>query len=64
MVAENFDRLLDQKEVAAWLGCSCAWLEQQRFRKTGLPVVRIGRNCRYKSSDVRRFIDQNTCAGI
>lgn len=63
-MAEQFDRLLDQKVVATWLGCSCAWLEQQRFRKTGIPVVRIGRACRYKTSDVQRYIDQHTGAGI
>ncbi len=64
-MAEQIDRLLNQKEVAAWLGCSEAFLEQARFRKTGIPVVRIGRNCRYKVSDVQRYIDQHTVgAGI
>ena len=63
-MAEQFDRLLDQKVVATWLGCSEAWLEQQRFRKTGIPVVRIGRSCKYKTSEVQRFIDQNTGFGI
>ena len=63
-MAEKFDRLLNQKEVAAWLGCSEALLEQARFRRTGIPVVRIGRACRYKTSDVQRYIDQNTGTGI
>jgi len=64
-MTEQMDRLLSQKAVAAWLGCSEAWLEQARFRKTGIPVVRIGRACRYKTSDVQRYIDANTVgAGI
>jgi len=63
MMTVQFDRLLDQKTVACWLGCSCAWLEQQRFRKTGIPVVHIGRACRYKTSDVQKYIDDHMVSG-
>ena len=59
------DKLLKQSEVAEILSCSTAWLEQSRFRKTGIPFVKIGRACRYKLSDVRRYIEMHTFgAGI
>lgn len=64
MAAEQYDKLLNQKEVATWLGCSEAWLEQARFRNTGIPVVRLGRACRYKTSDVQRYIAEHTKTGI
>lgn len=40
-MAEQIDRLLNQKEVAAWLGCSEAFLEQARFRKTGRGAIEV-----------------------
>jgi len=52
------DRLLKQKEVAEMIGMSEAWLEQCRFRKKGIPFVKMERACRYRSSDVQRFIDE------
>lgn len=61
-MAEQFDKLLDQKTVAAWIGMSEAWLEQARFKKTGIPVVKIGRSCKYRVSDVQRFIDDHVVA--
>jgi predicted DNA-binding transcriptional regulator AlpA len=56
-MGKNPDRLLKQGEVAELIAMSPAWLEQQRFKKTGLPVVRIGRACRYRLSDVLEFIE-------
>jgi predicted DNA-binding transcriptional regulator AlpA len=54
---EQFDRLLKQKEVAEWIGMSEAWLEQCRFRKIGIPFIKCDRACRYRTSDVQKWID-------
>jgi len=53
------NKLLNQKEVAEMIGMSEAWLEQARFKKTGLPWVKIGRSVRYRVSDVQHFIESN-----
>lgn len=53
------DRLLRQKEVAEQIGMSEAWLEMHRFRKTGIPFVKLDRACRYRSSDVQRWIEEH-----
>lgn len=53
------DRLLKQKEVAEMIGMSEAWLEQCRFRKTGIPFVKMERACRYRLSDVQSWLEQH-----
>ena len=58
-MAEQIDRLLGQKEVAAWLGCSESLLEMNRFRKVGIRFCKIGRRCVYKTSDVQKYIDDH-----
>lgn len=58
-MAEHVDKLLSQKEVADWIGMSEAWLEQCRFKKKGIPWIKIGKSCRYRTSDVRRWIDDH-----
>lgn len=56
---EKFDRLLSQQEVCNWTSMSPAWFEQNRFRGTGIPYVKIGRSVRYRASDVQRWIDEH-----
>ena len=51
--------LLSETEVAQILGCSVFKIQQDRFKKTGLPWVRIGRLCRYRPEDVEMFIQSN-----
>lgn len=58
-MAEQVDKLLSQKEVADWIGMSEAWLEQCRFKKKGIPWIKLGKSCRYRTSDVRRWIDDH-----
>lgn len=55
----KYDRLLKQKEVAEWIGMSEAWMEQCRFRGTGIPYIKMGRACRYRASDVQRWLDEH-----
>lgn len=39
-MSDQYDRLLNQKQVAEWLGMSEAWLEQSRFRGVGIAITR------------------------
>jgi len=57
--AATEDRLLNQSQVASLIGMSEAWLEQCRFRKIGIPYVKIGRSVRYRTSDVQSWIESN-----
>jgi predicted DNA-binding transcriptional regulator AlpA len=56
---EQYDRLLKQKEVAEWIRMSEAWLEQCRFKRIGITYVKMGRACRYRTSDVQCWIDEH-----
>jgi len=49
--------LLNQKQVATMLCMSEAWMEQCRFKNTGIPYVKIGKAVRYRLSDVNEFIE-------
>jgi len=60
--SQTSDRLLNQKQVAEMIGMSQAWLEQCRFRKIGIPWVKIGRSCRYRKSDVEKWIESHLIA--
>lgn len=59
MAAQQYDKLLTQKEVVEWTGMSPAWFEMSRFKGTGIPYVRLGRAVRYRTSDVQRWIESN-----
>ncbi|MBC8078848.1 MAG: DNA-binding protein [Gorillibacterium sp.] len=50
-------KLLNQKQVAEWICMSEAWMEQARFRGTGIPYIKIGRAVRYRGEDVQAYID-------
>lgn len=58
-MAEQIDRLMNQKQVADILGMSEAWLEISRFKKTGIPYIKIGRAVRYRTSDVNLWLEKN-----
>jgi len=61
-ISQNMERLLNQKQVAEMIGMSEAWLEQCRFRRIGIPWVKIGRSCRYRKSDVEKWIESHLIA--
>jgi excisionase family DNA binding protein len=50
------DVLLSREEVAAYLRCSLPTLELWARRGEGPKMVRVGRGCRYRLSDVRAFV--------
>lgn len=57
--------LLKQKEVATWTGMSEAWLEQCRFKGTGIPYIKVGRSVRYRAEDIQQWIESHyIAAGI
>lgn len=54
-------KLLSRKEAARYLGCTTGTLAIWKCTKRySLPYVRIGRNIRYKLSDLMNFIENNT----
>ena len=50
-------RYLSQKEVAALLGMSEAWLERKRWEGGGIPFKKFGTSVRYLEADVLAWID-------
>lgn len=49
--------LLNQKQVAAMICMSEAWMEQCRAKNTGIAYVKIGRAVRYRTTDVQAYIE-------
>lgn len=57
------DQLLTEKESAALLGLEnhqtlAVWRCNKRYL---IPYIKIGRNVRYRMSDLQRWIDSRTC---
>lgn len=51
------DRLLSRAEVEVSFGLSRRFLEVSAVRGDGPPMVKIGRSVRYRSVDVRAWIE-------
>lgn len=58
MTIQNMPVLLNQKEVSKIIRKSQAWLERERWRGTGIPYRKIGRNVLYAESDVLSFLNE------
>lgn len=56
---EKKNRLLTPEEVSAFIGVPVATLAQWRYRKTGIPYLRIGRLVRYSQADVESFLQRS-----
>jgi predicted DNA-binding transcriptional regulator AlpA len=52
------DRLVDVKELAAYLNLPVKTLYAWRYRREGPPAFRVGRYLRYRWSDVELWIQQ------
>lgn len=54
------DKLLTRKQAAELLHCKEATLAIWKCTKRySLPYVKIGKNVRYRLSDIKRFIEKN-----
>lgn len=58
------DKLLNEKESAEFLGLEnhqtlAVWRCNKRYQ---IPYIKIGRNVRYRLSDLQRWVDSRTCA--
>ena len=51
--------LLDQEKAAERLGVAPKTMEAWRHRGGGPPYLKIGRLCKYRSSDLQSWIEQN-----
>jgi len=56
------DRLLTPEEVSAFVGVPVTTLAQWRYRKCGIPYLRIGRLVRYSQADVESFLQGSKVA--
>jgi excisionase family DNA binding protein len=54
------ERLLPEKEAAAYLSMSRSKLAKMRMNGTGPRFVRIGRTIRCRKSDLEEFVRANT----
>lgn len=53
------EKLLNEHEAAALLDCSVHKLRFDRWAGKGITYVKIGKNVRYRDSDIREFISKN-----
>lgn len=56
----TMDKLLNQRQVAEILNMSEAWLEMCRFKKVGVPYIKIGKSVRYRTSAVNAYCEMNS----
>lgn len=56
----NLPRLMDQRDLANYLGKSTAWCERARWAGEGPRFIKLGRHVRYRADDVLAWIDANT----
>lgn len=57
---EKFDeRLLNEKEAAEMLGVSTKLLQAWRYRREGVPFVKVGRRVKYRLRDIQDYIERN-----
>jgi len=49
-------KLLTEKEAALILQKSISWMQRQRWMGTGPAFIRIGRNCRYHTDMIDKYI--------
>ena len=52
--------LMDQKELAQYLGTSEAWCERSRWAGEGPRFLKLGRHVRYRVADVLNWVESNT----
>lgn len=55
--------LMSQKQAAAYLGFSEKKLERDRWCEKQIPYVKLGRNVRYRASDLMNYVNGNVVNG-
>jgi len=55
--------LLDQKQLAEYLGKSQAWCERARWAGDGPKFIKLGRHVRYRVEDVAAWIENQSEVG-
>lgn len=58
-VSVTLPRLMDQHDLASYLGKSEAWCERARWAGEGPRFIKLGRNVRYRAEDVLAWIEGN-----
>ena len=56
---DNIMKLIDEKQAAAWLGCTVSAMRKWRLLGRGPAYCRIGRLIRYNETDLIAFMDAN-----
>lgn len=57
--AVTLPRLMNQRDLAAYLGKSTAWCERARWAGEGPKFIKLGRHVRYRADDVLAWIEEN-----
>lgn len=52
-------RLMNQRDLAQYLGKSTAWCERARWAGEGPRFIKLGRHVRYRADDVLAWIEEN-----
>ncbi|WP_083632953.1 helix-turn-helix transcriptional regulator [Chromohalobacter japonicus] len=56
--AVTLPRLMNQRDLAAYLGKSTAWCERARWAGEGPKFIKLGRHVRYRADDVLAWIEE------
>jgi predicted DNA-binding transcriptional regulator AlpA len=65
MVSDFADPLLNEKQLAAWLGISLPNLQRRRSDGSGPPFVQLSeRRIAYRKSAVERWLDARTIVRV
>lgn len=63
MIAER-DKLMTRVEAAEYLGLRPQTLAIWKLTgRNGLPCIKVGRLCKYRRSDLDKFLERNTVGG-
>jgi predicted DNA-binding transcriptional regulator AlpA len=58
--AVTLPRLMNQRDLAQYIGKSTAWCERARWAGEGPRFIKLGRHVRYRADDVMAWLEANT----
>jgi len=58
--AVTLPRLMNQRDLAGYIGKSVAWCERARWAGEGPRFIKLGRHVRYRADDVLAWIESNS----